>query len=138
MSIELIRLLLDFGLVVLIWMIQCIVYPSFRYYPAKNLIAWHKVYTARFSVIVIPLMLGQIGIAVYQTILLPSVYTVISLIIIIFVWLATFLQFVPIHTSISKGIVSEKLLVSLVNKNWIRTALWTLLFIYSFIFYFLE
>ncbi|AFL81597.1 hypothetical protein Aeqsu_2135 [Aequorivita sublithincola DSM 14238] len=138
MSIEVIRLLLDFGLVVLIWIIQCIVYPSFRYYPTENLIAWHKIYTARFSVIVIPLMLGQIGIVLYQTILTPSVYTVVSLIIIIFVWLVTFLQFVPIHTSIAKGIVTEKLLASLVNKNWIRTVLWTLLFIYSFIYYLLE
>ena len=138
MSIVLIRLLFDFGLVVLIWIIQCIVYPSFRYYPTKDLITWHKIYTARFSVIVIPLMLGQFGIAMYQTIFLPSVYTVVSLILIICIWLATFLQFVPIHNTISKGIVSEELLFSLVHKNWIRTVLWTLLFIYSFIFYFLE
>ena len=138
MSIEQIRLLFDFGLVVLIWIIQCIVYPSFRYYPTKDLITWHKIYTARFSVIVIPLMLGQFGIALYQTILLPSLYTVISIILIICIWLATFLQFVPIHNTISKGIVNEKLLLSLVHKNWVRTVLWTLLFIYSFIIYFLE
>lgn len=132
MSIAIIRLLLDFGLVVLIWMIQRIVYPSFLHYSAEDLVTWHKEYTSRFSVIVIPLMFGQLSISVYQLITGTSIYTVISLVIIVLIWISTFFQFVPIHSNISKGIVNEKMLVSLVNKNWIRTVLWTLLFLYSF------
>jgi len=132
MSITIIQLLLDFGLVVLIWIIQRIVYPSFLYYNTENLVAWHSVYTSRFSTIVIPLMLGQLGLSIYQVITLSSLYTFISLVIIILIWIATFLQFVPIHSKISKGIVNEKMLISLVKKNWFRTVLWTLLFLYSF------
>ncbi len=132
MSIAIIRLLLDFGLVVLIWMIQRIVYPSFLHYSAEDLVTWHKEYTSRFSAIVIPLMFGQLSISVYQLITGTSLYTVISLVIIVLIWISTFFQFVPIHSNISKGRISEKMLVSLVNKNWIRTVLWTLLFIYSF------
>ena len=132
MSIAILRLLLDFGLVVLIWIIQRIIYPSFLHYKSQNLIVWHNIYTSRFSAIVIPLMLGQLAISVYQVFMLANVYTVISLLFIVAIWLSTFLQFVTIHAKISKGIIDEHLLVSLVKKNWTRTILWTLLFIFSF------
>ena len=131
MSITILRLLFDFGLLVLIWIVQLIVYPSFLHYNAKNLISWHKVYTSRLSFIVMPLMLGQLGISIYQLILDINLYTVLSIIIIIVIWVSTFLQFVPIHAQISKGNTSQKMLESLVKKNWIRTFLWTALFLYS-------
>lgn len=135
MYMDLIRLLLDFGLVVLIWMIQRIVYPGFTHYNTKNLIVWHRVYTSRLSAIVIPLMFGQLGVSIYQVTILTNLYTVTSLVIIILLWITTFLQFVPIHSNISKGMVSETMLISLVKKNWIRTILWTLLFMCSFLNY---
>ncbi len=49
MSLEIIRLLLDFGLVVLIWMIQGIVYPSFLDYNTENLAVWHRKYMNRLN-----------------------------------------------------------------------------------------
>ena len=131
MSIVILRLLFDFGLLVLIWIVQRIVYPSFLHYQAKDLINWHSAYTSRFTFIVMPLMLGQLVISIYQLIMEINLYTSWSLIIIILIWVSTFLQFVPIHGKISKGGVSQKLLVSLVKKNWIRTFLWTVLFLYS-------
>jgi len=132
MQIDIIRLLLDFGLVVLIWIIQRIVYPSFLHYNTENLVRWHRIYTSRFSAIVIPLMFGQLGISIYQVFTNTNLYTVSSLVIIILIWISTFAIFVPIHAIISNENSSESDLVSLVNKNWMRTILWTLLFIYSF------
>ncbi len=129
MSIAILRLLLDFGLVVLIWIIQRIVYPGFLYYSAENLVKWHKEYTSRFSAIVMPLMLGQLGISIYQLISQTNLFTVISFVIILLIWIATFLQFVPIHATISKGRANETMLKALVHKNWLRTFLWTLLFV---------
>ena len=131
MSITIIRLLLDFGLVVLIWMIQRIVYPSFLDYNTENLVVWHRKYTNRLSPIVIPLMFGQLSVIIYQIAKSFNLYTVFSLVIILLIWIATFLQFVPIHSNISKGRMSERMLKELVNKNWIRTVLWTLLFLSS-------
>ena len=131
MSIAILRLLFDFGLLVLIWIVQRIIYPSFLHYNSKNLINWHKVYTSRLTFIVMPLMLGQLGISIYQLIIEINLYTVLSIIIIIGIWVATFLQFVPIHAQISKGKTNQKMLDSLVKKNWIRTFLWTILFLYS-------
>ncbi len=132
MSIAIIRLLLDFRLMVLIWMIQRIVYPSFLDYNTENLVVWHRKYISRLNPIVMPLMFGQLGISIYQVTISVNLYTVLSLGIIVLIWTSTFLQFVPIHSNISKGRVSEKMLKELINKNWIRTALWTLLFLSSF------
>jgi len=133
MHLDIIRLLLDFGLVVLIWIIQRIVYPSFLHYNSNNLVTWHRIYTSRFSAIVIPLMFGQLGVSIYQVVTNPSFYKVSSLVIIILIWISTFAIFVPIHALISNENSSKSDLVSLVNKNWMRTVLWTLLFIYSFL-----
>lgn len=132
MQIDIIRLLLDFGLVVLIWIIQRIVYPSFLHYTAGNLVTWHRMYTSRFSTIVIPLMFGQLGVSMYQVFTNTNFYTLSSLVIIILIWISTFAIFVPIHAIISNEKSTKSDLVSLVNKNWMRTILWTLLFIFSF------
>ena len=62
---DLLQLLVDFGLVVLIWIVQLIIYPSFLYYNSNTLSKWHKTYTGRITTIVAPLMIAQIAIAAY-------------------------------------------------------------------------
>ena len=125
--IEITRLVLDVGLLVLIWMIQLIVYPSFLFYTAKELIAWHKMYTKAIALIVIPLMLGQLGIAIYQVFLLQNTYTLTSIILVVFLWGITLLKFAPMHQQISEGNTHVKLLKKLVQINWIRALIWTIL-----------
>lgn len=137
MSVEIVQLLVDFGMVVLIWIVQLIIYPSFLYYDARNLDIWHSQYTARFMFIVMPLMLVQLGIAIYQFILSIELFTLIHLALVGLLWASTFLQFIPMHSKISSGEGSRVLLNSLVSKNWGRTFLWTLLFVLSFSHYFL-
>ena len=125
--IEITRLVLDVGLLVLIWMIQLIVYPSFLFYTAKELIAWHKMYTKAIALIVIPLMLGQLSIIIYQVFLVQNTYTLTSIILVVFLWGITLLKFAPMHQQISEGNTHEKLLKKLVQNNWIRTLIWTIL-----------
>lgn len=131
MSVYMLRLLVDFGLVVLIWIVQRIVYPGFLYCSANTLLAWHTKYTSRFSYLVIPLMLGQLSLSVYQAITLSTLYTLVDLVLVLLLWLSTFLQFVPLHIAIAKGKANTKLLNHLVQKNWIRTVLWTVVFVWS-------
>jgi hypothetical protein len=125
--IEITRLVLDVGLLVLIWMIQLIVYPSFLFYTAKELIAWHKIYTKAIALIVIPLMLGQLGIAIYQVFLVQNTYTLTSIVLVVFLWGITLLKFAPMHQQISEGNTHVQLLKKLVQINWIRTLIWTIL-----------
>tara|TARA_B110000090_G_scaffold105592_1_gene118521 strand:+ start:1083 stop:1505 length:423 start_codon:yes stop_codon:yes gene_type:complete len=125
--IEITRLVLDVGLLVLIWMIQLIVYPSFLFYTAKELIAWHKMYTKAIALIVIPLMLGQLGITIYQVFLVQNTYTLTSIILVVFLWGITLLKFAPMHQQISEGNFQVQLLKKLVQNNWIRALIWTIL-----------
>jgi len=129
--IEITRLLLDFGLCILIWMVQLIVYPSFAFYNNTQLLTWHKTYTKAIALIVIPLMLGQLGIAIYQVFLVQNSYTLVSIVLVVFLWGITLLKFAPMHQQISEGNTQIQLLKTLVQTNWIRTIIWTLLFVLS-------
>ncbi|MFT5751036.1 MAG: DMSO reductase anchor subunit [Dokdonia sp.] len=131
MEIDTLRLLFDVGLFVLIWMIQLIVYPSFLFYEMDTLVAWHKKYTVRLSIIVIPLMFGQLILSSWQWYESQTLATTIHLVLVVAVWISTFLQFVPIHTLIAKHKATRQHLEQLVKRNWIRTALWTLLCFWS-------
>ena len=129
--IEITRLLLDFGLCILIWMVQLIVYPSFAFYNNTQLLKWHKTYTKAIALIVIPLMLGQLGIVIYQVFLAQNTFTLISIVLVVLLWGITLLKFAPMHQQISKGNTQIHLLKTLVQMNWIRTIIWTLLFLLS-------
>ena len=125
--IEITRLVLDVGLLVLTWMIQLIVYPSFLFYTAKELVTWHKIYTKTIALIVIPLMLGQLGITIYQVFLVQNIFTFTSIVLVVFLWGITLLKFAPMHQQISEGNTQIQLLKKLVQNNWIRTIIWNIL-----------
>ena len=125
--IEITRLVLDAGLLVLTWMIQLIVYPSFLFYTAKELVTWHKIYTKTIALIVIPLMLGQLGITIYQVFLVQNIFTFTSIVLVVFLWGITLLKFAPMHQQISEGNTQIQLLKKLAQNNWIRTIIWNIL-----------
>ena len=126
-------LLIYAGLVVLIWMVQLVVYPSFTYYQPKNLIEWHQKYTTGIAVIVIPLMLAQLVLAMVAVFYQPNFISLFTLLIVIFLWLFTFLSFAPLHFKISEGKPNQQLLQLLIRRNWIRTFLWSSLFLFHLI-----
>ncbi len=129
--LQLLNLLIDFGLVILIWMIQLIVYPSFINYTKENLIIWHKTYTKRIAVIVVPLMLGQLLFSIYKTITLEDFSTLMYLLMVLFLWIITLIKFAPMHQKITNGNFEVNHLISFVHLNWIRTISWTVLFLFN-------
>lgn len=131
MTLDVARLVVDFGFLVLIWTVQLVIYPSFNYYTKGNLFKWHTSYTARVTFIVLPIMLSQLILALIQVFQLINWYTVTSLLIIAALWLLTFLIFVPLHQSIDANTPVKNVCDILVRKNWIRTILWTSLFLVS-------
>lgn len=131
MDIFSVRLLFDTGLLVLIWMVQLVVYPSFKYYDKQNLIIWHKQYAVGLAVIVIPLMFGQLIVASMQWFNTSSTETLLSLVLVLLVWMLTFIVFVPLHKKIAEHKATASLLKILVVRNWWRTLLWTLIFCWS-------
>ena len=133
MTLDNIRLLIDTGFLILIWAVQLVIYPSFKFYNNSNLFVWHKHYTVRVTFIVLPLMCSQLFISLYQFWILQNWYTIANVIIIVILWLLTFLIFVPLHQSIDKEKPVENVCEKLVSKNWLRTVLWTGLFLLSLI-----
>lgn len=131
------QLIVDFGLVVLIWMVQLIVYPSFLHYDYKNLVAWHQKYTQHISIVVVPLMFTQLALSIFNVIFHFNISTISTLVVVVFLWIFTFTSFVPLHSKISKGKHNQKTLHSLVIRNWWRTLLWSVLFVFD-LFYLMQ
>ena len=122
-------LLVDVGLVVLIWMVQLIVYPSFTYYQPANLFKWHQQYTTRLPFVVIPLMLSQLVLAIVAVFYEVNIINCCCLLIVLFLWIFTFTSFAPLHHKISEGNTNQSILQLLIRRNWIRTFFWSFLFI---------
>ena len=121
--------LVDFGLFVFIWNIQLVVYPSFRYFSTDSLLKWHETYTGAVSTIVMPLMITQLTLHAWRVYDSFSLSNLLLLLLAMSTWAVTFVIFVPLHNKISLGYELKENLVSLVSYNWIRTALWSLIFL---------
>ena len=129
------KLLIDFGLVILIWMTQLVVYPSFTHFQVSDLVSWHQKYTTAVSIIVMPLMIGQVALHTY---VISQSFNWLKLVVAILIglaWVNTFFFAVPLHNKIGVG---EEVLQSakdLVQTNWYRTALWSVVFLLGIIDY---
>jgi len=123
------KLLIDFGLVILIWMTQLIVYPGFTHYEASDLVGWHSKYTTAVSIIVMPLMLGQVlvhGYGLYNDLSYLKAFVAL---LIGLTWINTFFFAVPLHNKIGIGQDVLESAQQLVRINWYRTVLWSLIFV---------
>lgn len=124
--------LADFGLFVLIWMVQLIAYPGFRFFQKSDLFPWHEYYTKVITFFVVPLMFGQLGLHLFGMIKSNFHWIqIVSFVMIITVWLVTFLKAVPLHARISAGENLQESITNLIRVNWLRTILWTLVFMLS-------
>ena len=126
MEVNLLGLLVDAGLCVLAWMVQRIVYPGFLEYSPVDLQRWHYKYTPRITGIVAPLMITQLALSVYHVIREPNSLSIWVLMLVLSIWVITFLLFVPIHQRIDKGEADKTMLINLVRLSWFRTLPWTL------------
>ncbi|EAS19619.1 hypothetical protein FNJ87_08555 [Nonlabens mediterrranea] len=126
MRIEIIRLAIDFGLVVLIWMVQLLIYPSFKHFGSTGLSNWHRIYTRNITFIVAPMMIAQFAIMLYFWMYFPVMFApnILYTILVSLTWLTTIVFFIPMHTNIDKNATDLKLLDRLTNLNWMRVLLW--------------
>ena len=122
------NLVLSFIAVGLIWTIQLVHYPSMKYIPKDRFPEYHNFHSIRISILAIPLMFAELVtsiILLYQN-LNNAIQTIflVNLILVLLIWLSTFLIQVPLHNALSKAKNTEKL-SKLIFSNWIRTILWT-------------
>ncbi|WKK80498.1 hypothetical protein [Marivirga arenosa] len=122
-----IKELSDFGLFVLIWIVQLIVYPSFTMMEKSNLLAWHPKYTQMITIIVMPLMLVQIILTLYLTYSNSNWILITQSVLVVMLWASTFFQAVPLHNLIESNQEVAESAKKLVQVNWNRTAMWTII-----------
>lgn len=126
MELTYFNLIFTWLLVGLIWVIQLVHYPSFEFIATDNFLAFHQHHTRSITMIVMPLMLGELGLAVYLAQQQKwGLIWLVPLILVLGIWLSTFLIQVPIHNQLGVGKDSH-LIKRLVQTNWVRTILWTI------------
>ncbi len=120
------NLAVSWGLLVLIWLVQLIVYPGFHRISPEDFQSFHKWYAKRISSVVLPLMISELGLTAWWTLSDNlSTASVLSSVFVLIVWLSTFALQIPIHNQLKTG-KDSMLIGRLVATNWIRTAAWTL------------
>ena len=121
-------LAVDLGMVVLIWLVQLVVYPAFREIDPTRFGSWHRDYRQRISLIVVPLMFGQVGLhgaALSQD---ATGWGIASALAIAGAWGVTFVSSVPRHAALQRDGKDLAVIDSLITTNWWRTALWSFAF----------
>lgn len=125
MELHDLKTLLDFGMVVLLWLVQRVIYPSFLECSEGRLVAWHNTYTKRAGPIIIPMMFTQLPLVGWLTWQNPVWTNIAALACLLGCWVLTFAVSVPLHKKIDAGDTSRETVQALVNTNWPRTILWT-------------
>ena len=80
-------------------------------------------------------MLAQLALAIVAVFLSFNFTTIFTLVIVLFLWVFTFLSFAPLHFKISEGHTNQNLLKLLIQRNWIRTFFWSFLLVFHLIIY---
>ena len=110
-----------------IWVIQLVHYPSFRYTDKEKYVSFQIFHMRNISFIVMPVMVLELLSGLLLVLYHSNHESLlrISFILLLIIWLVTALFFAQIHQKLSKG-YDETLVRKLVSLNWIRTLIWTI------------
>ena len=118
-----------------ILMTQLITYPSFLKNDKNEFVSFQNNYVKNISIVAVPTMSLELLTLIYMNVYINNLLFMKSLLVLIVIWLVTFIIIVPIHNQLSKKLEIDKI-ISLIRYNWIRTVLWTSkIFIILYIFY---
>lgn len=125
------NLVLTSMLTCLIWIIQIVHYPSFRFINVDTFTNFEAFHTKSISFIVLPLMLGELAVCLYLLLNFPlSPLTITQAALVALIWLSTFCLSVPCH-NLLKERFDSKTIEKLIYTNWPRTILWSVKLIIS-------
>ena len=129
MNITLLPDIINFGLVVLIWLVQLIIYPAFASIGENEFADWHRRYVKIISFIVSPLMLAQMALVLRLVFTQPDLPNFLMLSGILIIWISSFSLSVPCHKKLLQSGKDQSVISRLVLTNWIRTLVWTAVFL---------
>ncbi len=128
-SMDLVGTIVDWVMFVVIWLVQLFVYPGFRRIEKFRFTSWHARYLKVMGVVVGPLMIAQLGNAIWNAF---SVQEWVSsethyLCLVVLTWIVTFRFVVPIHDGLQDRGKEPELIKQLILANWPRTILWSVI-----------
>lgn len=130
--IELIHLLVSSSLVVLIWIMQLLHYPSFRFYASGEFRDGMVFHQREITKIVAPLMMIELA-SLFFLVTTDRPY-IIPALFVLGIWACTITMQIPLHQILTQG--KELPHINRLQKtNWIRTHLWTFKFLITFAMY---
>ena len=111
-----------------IWFVQIVHYPLFKRASRRLFCDYITGHSRRTGLLVIPAMLAELISAILLLNQTPTFMTLeqaqIGIVLLVGVWLSTFLVQVPLHRKLRDG-YNATAVRALVLTNWIRTILWT-------------
>jgi hypothetical protein len=131
--LPILRLAVDLGLVVLVWLVQLVIYPAFADIDRARFGAWHALYTRRISLVVVPLMFAQAGLHMAGVWRTPGPLAMAALGGVLAAWLVTFVLAVPCHGRLQAGGCTPDVLRRLLAANLARAVLWSAVAILSLV-----
>lgn len=109
-----------------IWVIQLVHYPSFKYVNESDYIIFQKYHMSNISYIVFPVMFTELITAILILFFgEESLFFMLSLICLFLIWVITGVLFTKFHNILQKG-KDLKMIEKMIKANWMRTLLWTL------------
>lgn len=125
-ALQLTNLAATWALVGLIWTIQVVHYPGFRYVGADRWTDFHGFHVRGITYVVLPLMLAELVAAGWLWLERPADWRYwLPFLCVVLIWASTFLVSVPLHDRLAGGVHAD-FTEQLILTNWIRTVLWTL------------
>lgn len=107
-----------------IWVMQLVHYPAFKYIAPDKAKKFHEFHTDAISLFVAPLMIIELGTSILLARGLSS-YGLSILVLTVLLWGSTFTLQVPLHRRLGKQ-WTETIINQLIWTNWFRTGVWTL------------
>ena len=109
----------------IIWVIQLLHYPAFNFIKESDYVEFQHFHMQRISFIVVPVMILELFSAFMLVYYFRSNLLILCLIILLVIWLITFVFFTKLHQSLLGG-YNKITIDKLVQINWSRTVLWSL------------
>ncbi len=111
----------------LIWLVQLVHYPAFRFIEGREYVSFALFHTTQITWVVAPLMIVELFSAFLMSFdsTLSLWVKVLSLLCLVAIWLSTVFFQIPQHGVLALGKNIEAI-EKLVSMNWIRTIAWTL------------
>ncbi|MCL5244185.1 hypothetical protein M4I21_00080 [Cellulophaga sp. 20_2_10] len=122
--IDILRLMFEFSAVIVFCLLQFIIYPSLTYYSREELLKWYHTGRDRIFLFALILAPGHLITSVLQLIDRQNSYTIISILVILFMWIQHITIIEPKHGKIIAGLDSSESIKKFISKqNLIRIIL---------------